>query len=275
MSEQETGFVNCECGFKFPGNQKKCPKCKRANPAYQAEVIPIAGDIDELPPMEAGISWKPEPIFMKSRKRIFAETRTKPLHEIKETEAESVNPDTGEITEPPTANMIDHDCNRQIIMTIDGKEITTTPEKMARIKQETYWTDEKLTEYCQAVKHKYHSEKKWPMIFSFKEKQSEVTITKPVAGFTAWLMEQTDAAEVDFVIFVSLEIWQNLPDHLRQAAIDHALSHCFKDEDKAICIEHDLEEFLGVFRRHGAYGKELQAFVQETKQLKLFEEEIK
>ena len=73
--------------------------------------------------------------------------------------------------------------------------------------------------------------------------------------------------ELDFLIEVALDKWQELSGEQRQALVDHLLEHCTGEEDektgemKWVVREPDVREFASILRRHGAWNEALGAFV--------------
>ena len=71
-----------------------------------------------------------------------------------------------------------------------------------------------------------------------------------------------------------------LPENVIRAVLDHELSHCGieKDENgilKRYIIGHDLEDFAHIIRRYGLYSEDAKYFMQEIKQLSIFDNEQK
>ncbi len=63
---------------------------------------------------------------------------------------------------------------------------------------------------------------------------------------------------LDFMIWISEEDWNSLPATSREALLDHELSHCtFDENDNPKIVGHDIEEFVDVIKRHGAWNLDL------------------
>lgn len=81
--------------------------------------------------------------------------------------------------------------------------------------------------------------------------------------------------ELDFLMEVSLDCWNNLTDTRRRALVDHLLSRCWGEEDeedpgagmKWSLRDPDVSEFADVLRRHGTWTEELDSFVSIAQQL--------
>lgn len=73
------------------------------------------------------------------------------------------------------------------------------------------------------------------------------------------VMESQGARDIDFVIWIAFDVWQNLGSLRREALIDHELYHCVYDpvEHKASIRAHDFEEFHEVVERHGLWTSDL------------------
>lgn len=77
--------------------------------------------------------------------------------------------------------------------------------------------------------------------------------------------------EFDFIVFVNLTIWNNAIPALREALLDHELSHCDCTEDKTgnkkwAIVDHDVQEFVSVVRRHGLWEADLQRMMIAARQ---------
>ena len=76
----------------------------------------------------------------------------------------------------------------------------------------------------------------------------------------------------DFVIEIDEVAWDILDLEQQTALVDHELCHCFIDEKGWYIRDHDVEEFVAVVKRHGAWKHEIHAMATEI-QLRLpFEE---
>lgn len=69
-----------------------------------------------------------------------------------------------------------------------------------------------------------------------------------------------------FCIEVAADQWADLDDHQRLALVDHELCHLDiwenEDGERGLWIRgHDVEEFIAVARRHGAWGAALRSLV--------------
>ena len=62
-------------------------------------------------------------------------------------------------------------------------------------------------------------------------------------------------------IIVDAAVWAMSDETTRRALIDHELSHLAVKEGEIAMRRHDVEEFAAVYKRHGAWNKELQRFV--------------
>ena len=103
---------------------------------------------------------------------------------------------------------------------------------------------------------------------------------RKVSGLNAYL----ESGDIDcgpfFVITISKEIWDILPNDKKLALVDHELCHAWaevkqkeEDEDEESSEEveqvvklsvkpHDLEEFSCIVRRHGLWREDIQDFVE-------------
>ena len=73
--------------------------------------------------------------------------------------------------------------------------------------------------------------------------------------------------EHDFVIILNKQVWRTLPEKGKRALVDHELSHCGVECDEKTgepryhTKKHDVEDFVGVVRRHGLWKSDLEQFV--------------
>lgn len=64
--------------------------------------------------------------------------------------------------------------------------------------------------------------------------------------------------DYEFLIWVQMEIWNNLDSAQKKALIDHELSHCGVDDNNCPkMIPHDFEEFSVIIERHGLWRHSL------------------
>jgi hypothetical protein len=99
-----------------------------------------------------------------------------------------------------------------------------------------------------------------------REVAGKVTKTSPLHEYLL---------EVDFIIEVSTELWQDMPDQKRMALIDHLLERCYNsnadgegdEEPKWRVREPDVQEFGTILSRHGVWHDGLRDFVQVAHQI--------
>lgn len=110
------------------------------------------------------------------------------------------------------------------------------------------------------------------IVYIFKEKagksNDKVTIasTRKVSAKDNVVHAYGDKPDVDFVIEIGADAWNELSEIQKTAVMHHALMHCgLKDtEDGDVAtqiIPHDVEEFAKVIEAHGYYMKDIQEFV--------------
>lgn len=99
---------------------------------------------------------------------------------------------------------------------------------------------------------------------------------KKVSGFNEWYME------VDFIIEVAADKWNELDASQRTALVDHLLERCTGEENEKTgemswkIREPDVQEFESILNRHGAWHSTLAGFVsvaQKVNMTGLIEEE--
>ena len=92
---------------------------------------------------------------------------------------------------------------------------------------------------------------------------------RKVSGLWEW------ALELDFVIEVALDKWNEMESSQRTALVDHLLECCTGEEDeksgemKWSIREPEIQEFTTVLERHGVWNAGLLSFVQVAHQINL------
>jgi len=84
----------------------------------------------------------------------------------------------------------------------------------------------------------------------------------------------------DLLVVINERAWSVLSDRQKTALIDHELCHFEKDIDESgnpkwRMVNHDVEEFTGVVRRHGLWSPDVENFFSEAQQLRLFDGSVK
>jgi hypothetical protein len=91
-----------------------------------------------------------------------------------------------------------------------------------------------------------------------------------------WLLVQQLGCRPDFLIVLDHEYWQDADDLAREILVFHELMHCDQAKDQHGVPKynkdtglpvwkirgHDVEEFVDVVRRYGAYSQDVKAFVE-------------
>lgn len=94
---------------------------------------------------------------------------------------------------------------------------------------------------------------------------------RKVSGALEYLLE------IDFLLEVAADKWNDLNSEQREALIDHLLERCTGEEDektgamKWTIREPDVQEFATILRRHGAWNDELVNLIQVAQDLELDE----
>ena len=82
-----------------------------------------------------------------------------------------------------------------------------------------------------------------------------------VSGFMEW------ALELDFIVQISADLWNEAQEHERSAILDHLLERCTAEESEKDgsmiwkIREPDVQEFSSILDRHGAWNNSLAGFV--------------
>lgn len=83
--------------------------------------------------------------------------------------------------------------------------------------------------------------------------------------------------DLDFLVEVALDQFNELDPDQRTALVDHLLERCFGEEDeksgemKWQVRKPDVQEFSSILQRHGAWNQELNGFVSIAKNVKVEE----
>ncbi|HEV8596796.1 MAG TPA: putative metallopeptidase [Candidatus Dormibacteraeota bacterium] len=96
-------------------------------------------------------------------------------------------------------------------------------------------------------------------------------LTTPSKALRALVKD--DIGDVHYIAVIGLDRWEKLEAEARKRVLDHLLCHAGgRDDDRDVwfLVDHDVEEFTAVIKRHGLDDSPgLRAFVSQAKQLKL------
>jgi hypothetical protein len=104
---------------------------------------------------------------------------------------------------------------------------------------------------------------------SMKGGQALFGKVKKFAGYLEW------ALELDFLVEVAADKWNELAEAERTALVDHLLERCTGEEDEKTGAlnwttrEPDVQEFSTILDRHGAWHSSLVGFVSIAKKVNL------
>lgn len=108
-------------------------------------------------------------------------------------------------------------------------------------------------------------------VFIFKEKASKKGGKIVIAKVRKVRAKEKIAydSDVDFVIEIGHNAWEELNDKQKEAVIFHELCHCLVDEneegEKELSIlPHEIEEFADVIEVYGLYTFDIQKFVEKA-----------
>lgn len=92
---------------------------------------------------------------------------------------------------------------------------------------------------------------------------------RKVAGALEYLLE------LDFLIEIAADQWNDMGQEQREALVDHLLERCTGEEDektgemKWTLREPDVQEFSAILRRHGAWNDALTGFVSVAQEIEV------
>jgi len=78
-------------------------------------------------------------------------------------------------------------------------------------------------------------------------------------------------SEADFIMMISLDVWNSMPAAQRLALVDHLLTRCVASEDektgklKFSMRSPDVQEFAEVVSRNGLWNEQIAEFVDSAK----------
>lgn len=79
-------------------------------------------------------------------------------------------------------------------------------------------------------------------------------------------------SSLDLLVVINGAVWPGLPPATKRALVDHELSHFWCDDGKWKIVGHDVEDFIGVIKRHGPWTRAVRELVAAgAKQLDLFQ----
>ena len=144
-----------------------------------------------------------------------------------------------------------------------------------------WWRAEEVEAIAQALIPDYHEHLAGePILYLFRSKHAEknghVVLGKArrVSGLNAFLAtrhpdidDQPRAAPVLFIVEIAFDMWMRLRTSQRIALVDHELQHITPDGLRG----HDVEEFLTIMRRHGAWETGLTEFLEASREPHVFE----
>ena len=84
--------------------------------------------------------------------------------------------------------------------------------------------------------------------------------------------------ECDFVIVINKKSWEGANETQQHALLDHQLTHCVCDYDKAgnkkwATADHDVNDFVSIVKRHGFWDSDLIRLKAAISQIGLFDED--
>lgn len=109
----------------------------------------------------------------------------------------------------------------------------------------------------------------WVETASMKSGRPVFGKVRKVSGAIEYLLE------IDFLIEIALDKYNELSPHQRSALVDHLLERCHGEENekdgsmKWKVREPDVQEFASILQRYGAWNEELNGFVSIAQHVKV------
>lgn len=140
-----------------------------------------------------------------------------------------------------------------------------------------YQSDKQLSDVAREIIEQHHPGLKILKIAYLFREEASVSKGKVIAGMAIKTSDRDWALHKhDVIVEIGKDVWTEATPDFQKALMDHELSHVGIDMDenntpkmdemtnriKVTIRYHDIEEFEGVLKRHGAYHKELRAFLE-------------
>lgn len=140
----------------------------------------------------------------------------------------------------------------------------------------TYGEAETVAQIAEVLIANYHPDLASAKFkFLFKDKVSKkggrevLGTVKKMSDLFVYLID------VDYLVEVPDEVWNNLDDTKRNALVDHLLERCYGEEDEKTGTmkwkvrDPDVNEFASILRRYGPWTDELTQFASVAKTLEI------
>ena len=98
-----------------------------------------------------------------------------------------------------------------------------------------------------------------------KKKKTQTRIKKVTLAKISKVSSKTNAiAEKDyhFVVEYGSLYWDQMPDTMKRATVDHELCHAGNDADGTYLIPHTIEDFAEIYERYGCWKSDVEKFVK-------------
>jgi hypothetical protein len=133
-----------------------------------------------------------------------------------------------------------------------------------------FWKEDELQTFGMEVATKYHTATiaDAAILFVFRDppKKNGGRVIAGTAEKVPKKWKDIGVVEEDFMITIARSVWEEMSSADKEALIDHELTHCtvtVKDNGEAeLSIRpHDIEDFIEVYERHGAWQPQLRALI--------------
>lgn len=140
----------------------------------------------------------------------------------------------------------------------------------------SYAFNEEARKLAKRIIRKHHGHlEKLVIVHVFQDKGKS---KKPVKGKREWARASKvperfrfmmDRQPV-FMITYNKQIWKGIDEKKKKALVDHELAHCGFNAEKGrpYMIDHDLEEFKAILKRHGLWTDGVKDFVESARRHK-------
>lgn len=122
-------------------------------------------------------------------------------------------------------------------------------------------TPDVLSIAAEIINHHHEALLEAKIGFIFQDEASK-KLGKIVLGNATKISDKQRAAglDLDYLITIAKDMWQELTFHQRKALIDHELCHCDYTFGYAKMRGHDIEEFHCIVKRYGLWKPDLERF---------------
>jgi hypothetical protein len=151
------------------------------------------------------------------------------------------------------------------------------------VKEQKYEEAQEVAELVSKLIEKYHGDLANATICCMFKNGTWESKGKTIYGTAEKVPEKWKyLTDIDLLITINKEVWEAAPQEMREALVDHELTHCHMEvnektgEEKYSIQSHSVEDFVSIVRKYGAWTsalKQLMKAEDEFHQKSIFDEE--